>query len=249
MAATTASTLRELHELHQRAKALRDRLSSGPKTLATRQAALATKQNTLTEARKALQDAKARLKNKEVQLQGQQAKVDDLNVKLNSVKKNEEYKAIQNQIAHDKLSMSKVEDEILETMTLIEGHTATIASLDAEVKAFDTEVAAMKAQIDAHADAQKAQLEELERSIVEAEAVIPEDERERYRRTVKQRGADALAEVDNNACTGCYVSVTSQMVNELINKVTLTFCNTCGRILYLSEDSVAAAPTGGRSRR
>ena len=37
----TASNLRELHQLHQRAKALRDRLTSGPKTLAARHAALA----------------------------------------------------------------------------------------------------------------------------------------------------------------------------------------------------------------
>ena len=40
----TAENLRDLHELHQRAKALRDRLTSGPKTLAARQAALANRQ-------------------------------------------------------------------------------------------------------------------------------------------------------------------------------------------------------------
>lgn len=244
--AATASNLRDLHELHQRAKALRDRLSSGPKTLATRQAALVTKQTALVDARKASQDAKARLKNKEVQLQGQQAKVDDLTVKLNAVKKNEEYKAIQNQIAHDKLSMAKVEDEILESMTSIEAQAVAITALDVEVKAFEAQITAMKAQIEAQESAQRGQLDELDRGIVEAEAIIPADERERYRRTVKQRGADALAEVDNSACTGCYVSVTSQMVNELINAVSLTYCKTCGRILYLSEDFLAAT---GRSRR
>ena len=37
----TAEILRELHLLHQRAKALRDRLASAPRTLAARQAALA----------------------------------------------------------------------------------------------------------------------------------------------------------------------------------------------------------------
>ncbi len=242
--AATASNLRELHEMHQRAKALRDRLGSGPRTLATRQTALAAKQAALIDARKALQDAKARLKNKEVQLQGQQAKVDDLNVKLNAVKKNEEYKAIQNQIAHDKLSMGKVEDEILETMTSIEGQIAAIAILESEAKAFEVEVATMKAQIDSQAGAQKTQLDELDRGIAAAEGIIPDDERERYRRTVKQRGADALAEVDGNACSGCYVSVTSQMVNELINGGGLTFCKTCGRILYLSEDSLAASGRG-----
>lgn len=248
--AATASNLRELHELHQRAKALRDRLSSGPKSLATRQAALATKQTALADARKALQDTKAKAKNKEVQVQGQQAKISDLTVKLNAVKKNEEYKAIQNQIAHDKTSIAKLEDEILETMTSIETQTTAIVSLEAEIKTFETEINALQAQIEAHAASQKAQLEELEKGIVDAESFIPEDERERYRRTVKQRGADALADVDNQACNGCYVSVTSQMMNELINGVTLTFCKTCGRILYLSEDSLAATmTTSSKSRR
>ena len=54
------------------------------------------------------------VKKHEHSLQAAQAKIDDLKVKLNPVKKNEEYKAIQNQIAHDKTSLSKIEDEILE---------------------------------------------------------------------------------------------------------------------------------------
>ncbi len=46
----TAEHLRDLHQLHQRAKALRDRLTSGPKTLAARQAALANRQAALEAA-------------------------------------------------------------------------------------------------------------------------------------------------------------------------------------------------------
>ena len=47
-------------------------------------------------------------------------------------------------------------------------------------------------------------------ALVEAESVIPEDLRERYRRTVKQHGADAMAAVDYDrksqlgACSGCF---------------------------------------------
>ena len=111
----TAEILRDLHLLHQRAKALRDRLASAPRTLAARQAALASRQADLEKARKALQDAKVQLKKHEHALQAQQAKIDDLKVKLNQVKKNEEYKALQNQIAHDKAAMSKTEDEILQS--------------------------------------------------------------------------------------------------------------------------------------
>ena len=109
----TADNLRDLHLLHQRAKALRDRLASGPKTLAARQAALASRRPELEHAKKALQDAKVQLKKHEHSLQGIETKIDDLKVKLNQVKKNEEYKALQNQIAHENAAKSKIEEEIL----------------------------------------------------------------------------------------------------------------------------------------
>src|SRR5207237_347197 len=109
----TADNLRDLHHLHQRARALRDRLSSAPKTLAARHLALASRQAELEAARKALQDAKVQLKKHEHSLQGIETKLDDLKVKLNQVKKNEEYKALQNQIAHDNTTRSKLEEEIL----------------------------------------------------------------------------------------------------------------------------------------
>ncbi len=234
----TANSLRELHQLHQRAKALRDRLISGPKTLAARQAALAKRKGDLETARKAVQDAKVQLKKREHSLQGHESKIDDLKVKLNLVKKNEEYKAIQNQIAHDQSAKGKLEDEILDALGTIEAQAAALAAQDSEVKGFDADVAALKSQIDAQAAGQKAQLQELETAIIEAESVIPEEHRERYRRTVKQHGADAMAFVESHACSGCYTSITPQMMNELINGHNVTFCLTCGRLLYLAEEDV-----------
>jgi uncharacterized protein len=233
---STASTLRDLHQLHQRAKSLRDRLISGPKTLAARKAALAGKQTALEEARKALQDEKVAVKKHEHHLQSQQAKSDDLKVKLNAVKKNEEYKAIQNQLALDKSHMDKTEGEILEAMDRVDLKTAALHAAELEVKKLLEEVEALTMQIELHADAQKAQLAELDKAIIEAESVIDEDERERYRRTVKQRGADALAAAEGGACSGCYTTVTPQVMNELINAEKLVFCMTCGRILYLAEE-------------
>src|SRR5262250_3120313 len=108
--AITAANLQELHRLHQRAKALRDRLTAGPRMLATRQAALANRHTAIEAARKAHQEVKLNVKKREHLLQGHQAKIDDLKVKLNQAKKNDEYKAIQNQMAHDQAAISKLED-------------------------------------------------------------------------------------------------------------------------------------------
>jgi uncharacterized protein len=235
MPSSTASTLRDLHLLHQRATALRDRLTSGPKTLAARKLALEARQKALEEARKSLQDEKVAVKKHEHHLQSQQAKSDDLAVKLNAVKKNEEYKAIQNQLALDKNHMEKTEGEILEAMVKVDEKTLLVQAAELEVKKFTDEVAALAKQIEEHAEAQKAQLGELDKAIVEAESLIDEDQRDRYRRTVKQRGADALASAEDGVCSGCYATLTHQVMNELINGQTLQFCMTCGRMLYLAD--------------
>ncbi len=231
----TAENLKDLHELHQRAKALRARLSSGPKTLAVRQATLATRNAQLEQERKALQDAKVQLKKQEHTLQAIDNKTDDLKTKLNLVKKNDEYKALQNQIAHENVAKSKIEEEILTSLEALEGRAEAVGKLEADAKRFGEEVAALQKQIDSEAVSQKAQLEELETAIVQAENVIPEEYRVQYRRIVARYGPDALAVCDEGSCLGCYTSLTAQMVNDLMNGTGQTFCLSCGRLLYLAE--------------
>ena len=233
---STASSLRDLHQLHQRAKALRDRLTSGPKTLAAKKAASASRQAKLDEAKKALQDEKLTIKRHEAQVQAHQTKNDDLATKQNTVKKNDEFRAFTSQINANKANIEKIEAVILEAMERVDVKQQDVVAAEAEVKKFADEVAALAQQIETHAEGQKKQLGELETAIIEAESFLDEDQRERYARTVKQRGADALAAVEGSACSGCYVTVTGQMMNELINGQHLQFCMTCGRMLYLAED-------------
>jgi predicted nucleic acid-binding Zn-ribbon protein len=237
--AATADNLRDLHHLHQRARALRDRLSSAPKTLAARQAALTARQAEHEAARKAVQDAKVQLKKHEHALQGLESKIDDLKVKLNQVRKNDEYKALQNQIAHDQTARAKLEEEILLALEAIETKTAQVAQLEADVKRVAAETTALKAQIEEQSAAHRSQLRELETAITAAETIIPENSRDQYRRIVGRYGADALAACEDGACLGCFTAVTAQMWNDLINDETLTFCLSCGRLLYRAEEELA----------
>ena len=234
----TAKNLKDLHELHQRAKALRARLSSGPKTLAARQSTLVTRTAELEKERKALQDAKVQLKKLEHSVQAIDNKTDELKTKLNLVKKNEEYKALQNQIAHEAAAKSKIEEEMLVLLEDIDTRTAVVGKLEADAKRFGGEVTALEQQINDESVSQKAQLAELETAIVQAEHVIPEDHRVQYRRIVSRYGPDALAVCEDGSCLGCYTSLTAQMVNDLMNGAGLSFCLSCGRLLYLAEPVV-----------
>jgi hypothetical protein len=117
----------------------------------------------------------------------------------------------------------------------IDARSATVAKLEADAKRFGGEVAALEQQIDNESISQKAQLAELETAIVQAEHVIPEDYRVQYRRIVARYGPDALAVCEDGSCLGCYTSLTAQMVNDLMNGAGLSFCLSCGRLLYLAE--------------
>ena len=163
----------DLHQLHRRARGAGDRLASGPKTLAARQAVLANRQAELDQAKKTLQDSKVHLKKHEHSILGIDTKIDDLKVKLNLVKKNEEYKAIQNQIAHELSSKAKIEEEMLVSLETIESKTAEAGKLEADVKRFADEVVAIRQQIDEQSASHQTQLRELETAIIEAEIAHP----------------------------------------------------------------------------
>jgi predicted nucleic acid-binding Zn-ribbon protein len=237
---TTADNLRELHSLHQRAKAIRDRLASGPKTVASRRTVLAKREADLASARDALKHAKGSIKSKETQVQSIRNRVDELRAKLNVTKKQVEYDAIRNQIANDNLAASKLEDEILELMGEVETKEAELKAQESDVSKLAAELESLARDVEGKAESQRAQLAELEAAIVEAENIIPADVRDQYRRVVKGRGAEGMAAVEHGACSSCFVSVTAQMMNELINGESLVFCKSCGNILYLAEEEANA---------
>ena len=234
----TADDLRGLHELHRRAKSLRDRLESGPKTLAARRRGMDTRQKAVDEAREALKKRKADVQRHELQVASQRSRVDDLRVKLNAVKKNDEYKAITNEIAMINKAIANQEDAILELMQGVETAAAELKAQEAALAKFAEELEALAVEVESKAEGQRAQLKEIEESILESEAVVPDGDRERYRRSVRGRGDDAFAAVDPHihSCDGCNQVVTIQAVSELMGTDHLVFCKSCGRILYLLED-------------
>ena len=227
---TTANSLREIHSLHQRSKAIRDRLLSVPKTIVARQAQVARKQDTLDKAKKDIQQIKVSKGLKEVQRKSLLGKIDDYSSKLLTVKKNEEYKAIQNEIALVKSQVNKVDDEIIDFEIDLEDRDASVKLLEADLKKAQDDLATYQKQSTEAKAGEEAKLEELAHSLLNAEAVINPDIREQYQRVIRQRGAEAMAVVESGACMGCNMSVTSQMLNDLINCDTLVFCRSCGRL-------------------
>ena len=94
-------------------------------------------------------------------------------------------------------------------------------------------------------------MQSLDQAIAEAEGIIPADQREQYRRTLKQRGPDAFAAVtrEDKSCGGCFVGITHQMLNELEPFTVLNpSAENIAKFFYDQTNEQLAEMTKGRVR-
>ena len=221
-----------LQHLDTAANAARKKLAEGPE----REKAFETR---LEEARQRLADAKAALAanqearraiEKEVALhQGRLSKYRD---QAMAVKTNQEYHAIQHEIAHAQAEIMKHEDAMLERMLEADDLTAAVKKAESELaseqKAIDADRRAMKAE---HGDLEKA----LEKMGEERRAIVGALDKQvllTFEQVAKKRNGIAVAEAKDGICTICHVRLRPQVFNTVRRNESITQCDSCNRILF-----------------
>ena len=209
---------RKLAEGPEREKAFTERIETAKQRVADAKALLAANQ----EARRNIE--------KDVALhQGRLSKYRD---QAMAVKTNQEYHAIQHEIAHAQGEVKKHEDGILERMIEADELTATI-------KAAEADLAAQQKTIDADRKSMQAADAELQKSLEKLTAdrtailgAIDKSVLSTYERAAASRQGIAVAEAKDGICTICHVRLRPQMFNTVRRNDAITQCESCQRILY-----------------
>lgn len=232
--AVTAAALRELHHLHQQLAELRDRVERGPKQIRARDANVAQLKAKVDEAKGRAQETQMAINRKQLDLKAGEQKVVDAKVKLNGASSNKEYQALIEQIAAAEMAGSVLADEILEAMEKIDGLQAAVKEAEKGLAAGTQELEKTRQSIEAAAASLRTDIADYEARLAKAEAELPADFKVDYQRVVRGKGAQGLAEVDDNVCGACGQQITLNMQNEL-RLARPVFCKSCGCLLYLSE--------------
>jgi uncharacterized protein len=234
--AVNAAALRELHRIHRQLSDLRERLERGPKQVRARTAGVAQVEEQSAKVHGDLKAGRVALDQKQLQLKAAEGKIAELKVKLNQANTNREYQALKDQIAADEMACSVLADEILEAMEKLDVMKAQIPESEGRVAKAKEELGKIQQQIRAEEESLRADIKRLEKELAEAETALPEDFRAMYQRVVKAKGEDAMAVVEGGSCGGCFQQLTTNMHNE-INMGRVVLCKSCGRVLYLPEDT------------
>jgi uncharacterized protein len=228
------SVLRTLHRIHRQLTDLREQLDRGPKQIRAGEANIQHCEDVLAQTKADSKTLRMAADAKQLQLKSGEDKVRDLKRKLNAASNNREYQAFLEQIAADEMTNSVLADEILEQFEKVDAFKTNIADAEAALAGAKQRVAELRGEVAEKEPRLNGEVARLEAELQEAEATLPPDICEMYRRGVRQKGEDALAAVENQYCSGCNQQVPLNILNQIMLGKPV-FCKTCGRLLYMPE--------------
>ena len=225
LVSATHDAERRLAEEPDRQKALDARLEAARQHVAVAKQRLADNQN----ARRAVE--------KDVAVH--QGRLSKFREQAMAVKTNQEYHAVQKEIAFAQGEIKTIEDKILEFMVEADDLTATVkraeAELTSEQKTVDadrrtmaTELADMKASLDRIAVERAEVVRGLNSQVLAIFDLV-----------LRRRNGIAVAQARDGICTVCHVRLRPQVFNSILRNDQIIQCDSCQRILYYVP---AAAP-------
>ena len=230
---------RTLHRIHRQLSDLNGRLDRGPKQIRAVEAYVEHQEQQLSDAQAKTKTARMAADAKQVQLKGGEGKIAELKQKLNTAGSNREYQSLLDQIAALKMTNSVLDDEILEAWEKIEQLQEKTAEAEANLAKAHQKSEKVHRNVQEEEPRIRADLTRLEAQLKECESNMPADARELYHRLIRQKGDDALAAIDRECCTGCHQHIQLNVVAEVMMGRPM-ICTSCGRMLYMPEDTGAA---------
>ena len=153
-----------------------------------------------------------------------------------SVKKNEEYQALENEISTLTHLQSQKEDEQIEVLVNIDDAKATaeIAQDKIALKAKDLE--RQKQGLEDRVAQVKIELLDLQKEIETARNQVDAEMLKTYERVKKVVArAPYLAPLKDQKCSGCNLRVSNDVISTALVEQKLTQCDQCGRIVYVER--------------
>lgn len=189
----------------------------------------------LVEAKTRAQSIESARKELELEAESRDEQIKKYSSQQLQTKKNEEYKALANEIKNCKKVISDLEDKQLELLDQIDQAQATVKQADTEAQAAKNLANEKVADLKKREVALKQELETLLEERSALAAGIDGQVLVRYERLIKLKGENSVVGVDRGICAGCHVSLPVQIMISAQAQKEVVNCSNCGRIVYFGD--------------
>ncbi len=150
-------------------------------------------------------------------------------------RKNEEFRAIGNEIERYEKEIQQIEDQELELMDQAEKLKGELAIEEKKASGARESIARQMADLEEKGKTLDGRLNQLSTERAEIAGKVEEDLLSLFERLFASKGDAAVVALEHEVCTGCHMKVTTQTAHRVKNGKEIVSCEQCGRILYAAE--------------
>jgi len=152
------------------------------------------------------------------------------------VKKNEEYQALEHEIANLESKIDELESEQIETLDKMDDARETAEVAEKKIAQRVIELEKEREERVAFGKQAEIDVQSLETQIVETREEVEPDFLSVYDRVSKIVSRPPyMAPLEDQKCSGCHLRVSNDVVSSVLVEKKLTQCDQCGRIVYIER--------------
>ncbi|MDB6025759.1 MAG: chromosome segregation protein [Verrucomicrobiales bacterium] len=202
----------------------------------TLQAKLAKALETLENAKLRGKQIETDRKRLELEIEAYKEKIGKYSVQQFQTKKNEEFRAIGNEIETCKKNIFQLENQELELMEQAEVAAKQVAEATRIHSEDKKRIDGQMIDLAGREQNLKKELDELMSNRSELSAVVDDSALARYERLLKSKGENILVGISNGVCGGCHMKFPMQIIVSCKREEEIVTCPNCARILYYTRD-------------
>jgi predicted nucleic acid-binding Zn-ribbon protein len=164
-----------------------------------------------------------------------QESINRLKTQQYETRKNDEFRAMGNEIERYEKEIGSIEDQELELMDQSDKARVELAEEEKKASSVRDSIARQMADLDEKGKTLESRLNALTAERAEISAKVEEDLLSRFERLFASKGDAAIVGLEHEVCTGCHMKVTTQTAHRVKNGKEIVSCEQCGRILYAAE--------------
>lgn len=211
-----------------------------PERQSLRAKAAAT-QGQLDAAKNRVKQIESERKRLEIDVESQKTQIEKYANQQLQTRKNEEYRALAQEIEHCKAAIIKIEDAEIELMEQAEAAQKEVLRAMADANEAKKMVESQVAELDQREANLKKELAEVLQGRAELFSAVEESARLRYERLLKSKGDNVIMGINHGVCGGCHMKLPAQILVNCKSQKEIVTCSNCGRILYYTRDMELAA--------
>jgi hypothetical protein len=225
-----------LHSRDRRSKTLHNELVNLPRVLAKLDEKIHVEKESIAIATNELRTLETRDNSLESEILSISEKIRQHRNKQLKVKKNEEYQALETEIANLISKQSEKEDEQIEVLLKIDDARETASIAEGKISARVTDLEKQRLELLAREDELKQDIETISREIDISRGEVESPMLEIYDRTKKVLTKPPyIAPIEEQKCSGCNLRVSNDVVSSVLIEQKITQCDQCGRIVYIER--------------